>query len=253
MITKRSLKMVAYRFAQTARLLPSVWMLRNPFKVYEFQQLAGAAGLQPGDRILDLGCGRGMQTQVLAQSCREAVGIDTGTEQIRHANTFLRHSCVQNKVKFLCNTVQNARLPSGSFEKVFSFCVLEHIKDLADVLVELHRLLVDGGELHVTVDSLASIRDPILLERHRREHSVVQYFTQETLLTQLGEAGFRVRELRPIMTSPFAAMQFSRRIIESSFSFSLPRRYAFVRRLRLEDQAHASDHGIMLLARAQRL
>jgi 2-polyprenyl-3-methyl-5-hydroxy-6-metoxy-1,4-benzoquinol methylase len=245
--------MMAYRLAQTARLLPNVWMLGNPFKVYEFQQLAGAAGLRPGDRILDLGCGRGMQTQVLAQSCREAVGIDTGAEQIRRADTFLKHSCVQHKVKFLCDTVQNARLSSGSFEKIFSFCVLEHIVDLADVLAELHRLLGVGGELHVTVDSLASINDSVLLERHRREHSVVQYFTQETLSRQLGEAGFRVRELRPIMTSPFAAMQFSRRIVESNFSFSLPGRYAFVRRLRREEREHGSELGVMLLARAQRL
>lgn len=253
MITKRSLKMVVFRCAQTMRLLPSVWMLRNPFKVYELQQLLAGAGLKPGDRILDLGCGRGMQTQVIAQACREAVGVDTGSEQIGHANTFLKHSCVAHKVRFLCNTIQNAHLPSGSFEKVFSVCVLEHIVDLPEVLKELHHLLVDGGELHVTVDSLASIRDPILLERHRGEHSVVQYFTQETLASQLSRAGFRVRELRPIMTGSFASNQFSRRITESTFSFSLPRRYVFVRRLRQEDQANRSDQGIMLLARAKRL
>ena len=125
--------------------------------------------------------------------------------------------------------------------------------DLSEVLKELHRLVADGGELHITVDSLASIHDPVLLEQHRRAHSVVQYFTPETLSKQLGCAGFHIRELRPIMTGLFASHQFSRRIAESSFSFSLPRRYAFVRRLRNEDQANGSTQGIMLLARAQRL
>jgi ubiquinone/menaquinone biosynthesis C-methylase UbiE len=253
MISKHALKMAGFRWAQAMRLLPSVWMLRNPFKVYEFQELLAGAGIRPGDRILDLGCGRGMQTQVIAKHCHAAVGVDTGIEQIAYANTFLKHSSVAPKVRFLCNTIQNARLPSSSFEKVFSVCVLEHIVDLPEVLRELHRLLVDGGELHVTVDSLASIHDPVLLEQHRHAHAVVQYFTRETLSSQLNLAGFRAREIHPIMTGSFASKQFRRRIIESNFSFSLPRRYAFVRRLRQEDRTNGSDEGIMLLARAQRL
>lgn len=253
MINKLALKMAIFRCAQAMGLLPSVWMLRNPFKVYEFQQLLAGAGLKPDDRVLDLGCGRGMQAQIIAKHCRTAVGVDTGIEQIAYANTFLKHSSVAPKVRFLCDTIQNARLPASSFEKVFSVCVLEHIVDLPEVLSELRRLLVDGGQLHVTVDSLASIHDPALVEQHRREHAVVQYFTKETLSSQLNLAGFRTRELRPIMRGEFAASQFSRRITKSNFSFSLPRRYVFVRRLRREDQEDRSDEGIMLLARAQRL
>ena len=245
--------MAGFRCAQAIRLLPSVWMLRNPFKVYELQQLLAGAGLMRGDRVLDLGCGRGMQTQIIAKDCRTAVGVDTGSEQIEHANTFLKYSSVAPKVRFLCNTIQNAGLLSSSFEKVFSVCVLEHIVDLPEVLNVLHRLLIDGGGLHVTVDSLASIHDPVLLEQHRRAHAVVQYFTPETLSRQLNLAGFRIREIRPIMTGAFAANQFRRRITESNFSFSLPRRYAFVRRLRQEDRTNGSGQGIMLLARAQRL
>ena len=76
----------------------------------------------------------------------------------------------------------------------------EHIQNLDDVLRELLRLLKPGGELHASVDALASIRDPELLARHRRDHYVVQYFTQQTLRRQLEAAGFEVLEIYPLMT-----------------------------------------------------
>src|ERR1035437_10129097 len=139
-MTKKSLiKLYCYRVAQLLRLVPSVWMLRNPFKIYECQELMRDSGLSAGDSILDLGCGRGMQTQLLAESCSSAVGVDTSEEQIGYANLFVRHSRVEPKVKFICSTLQQARLPGGSFDKVFSFCVLEHIPKLHEVLKELHR------------------------------------------------------------------------------------------------------------------
>jgi 2-polyprenyl-3-methyl-5-hydroxy-6-metoxy-1,4-benzoquinol methylase len=251
MTKKGLLKLYAYRLAQLFRLVPSVWMLRNPFKIYECQELMREAGLSPTDSILDLGCGRGMQTQLLARSCSSAVGVDTGSEQIAYAKLFLRHSRVAPRVKFLCSTIEQARLPDGSLDKVFSFCVLEHIPNLDEVLKDLHRILRHGGELHVTVDSLSSINDPQLIQQHRREHQVVQYFTPETLNAQLEGAGFRLRECRFIMSGGFATAKFQERIKENQPVVGMFGRRSFVRRLRLEDAASAGKRGIMLLARAE--
>jgi SAM-dependent methyltransferase len=251
-MTRKSLvKLYCFRAAQLLRLVPSVWMLRNPFKIYECQELMHGSGLSADDSILDLGCGRGMQTQLLARSSSRAVGVDTAKEQIGYANLFLRRSCVEPKVKFICSTLEQARLPGGSFDKVFSFCVLEHIPNLGEVLRELHRILRTAGELHVTVDSLGSIEDRQLIEQHRREHQVVQYFTPGTLKTQLEDAGFRLTECRPIMCGSFANARFQSRIRGNEPVVGLFARPSFVRRLRNEDASMVGNRGIMLLARAR--
>lgn len=252
MSARRLAKLGAYRVAQISRAVPTVWMLRNPFKIHEYVEVVAGAGLAPGQTVLDLGCGKGFQTQIMARSCGRAIGLDVSPGKIAEARRFLAHSCVERKVEFLAGKIEEAGLPAASLDRVVSFCVLEHIPNLDQVLAELVRLLKPGGEMHVSVDALASIRDPELLARHRREHFVVEYFTPETLRARLERAGFDVGEIRPIMTGEFAREQFEARISRSDFTHGLFDRVRFYRRLRDDDRKSGSADGIMLIARARK-
>lgn len=252
MTARRVAKLTAYRVAQFSRAVPTVWMLRNPFKIHEYVEVVSGANLRPSHSILDLGCGKGFQTQIMARSCGRAIGLDVSPGKIAEAKKFLAHSCVEGKVEFLAGKIEEAGLPTASLDRVVSFCVLEHIPNLDRVLAELRRLLKPGGEMHVSVDALSSIRNPELLARHRREHFVVQYFTPETLRAQLDAAGFDVTEIRPIMTGEFARTQFEERIQKADFTHGLFDRVRFYRRLREDDRRSESDEGIMLIARARR-
>src|SRR5262249_31387976 len=160
----------AYRAAQWSRVVPSLWMLRNPFKIHEYVEVVSGANLTPDHVALDLGCGKGFQTQILARTCRRVLGLDVSPAKIAEAPRVLRGSCVERKVDFVAGKVEEAGLSASSLDRVLSFCVLEHIANLDEVLRELARLLKPGGELHASVDALASIRDPELLARHRRDH-----------------------------------------------------------------------------------
>lgn len=252
MSARRVAKLTAYRVAQISRAVPTVWMLRNPFKIHEYVEVVSGAGLEPSHAVLDLGCGKGFQTQILARSCGRAIGLDVSPGKIAEAKKFLAHSCVEDRVEFLAGKIEEAGLPAASLDRVISFCVLEHIPNLDRVLAELKRLLKPGGEMHVSVDALSSIRDPELIARHRRDHFVVQYFTPETLRAQLEAAGFDVTEIRPIMTGEFARTQFETRIQKSDFTHGLFDRVRFYRRLREDDRRSGSADGIMLIARARR-
>jgi ubiquinone/menaquinone biosynthesis C-methylase UbiE len=234
-------------------------MMRNPFKVHEFQRVMAGSRLGPGDAILDLGCGKGFQTQVLARSCRSAVGIDVSETQIEQARFFLKHSYVEKRVTFIAGRLEAAGLASESFDRVFSFCVLEHIPNLDQVLGELARVLKPGGEIHASVDALSSIKDASLIARHKSDHHVVQYFTPSSLRRQLEAAGFEVFEISPIMTSEFARTKFEDRIRRADFSYGLLDRLRFNRRLRTEEESGSGDEagsavrgGIMIVARARR-
>ena len=233
--------------------------MRNPFKIHEFQRVVSGSQLGPNDSILDLGCGKGFQTQVLARSCRSAVGLDVSEKQIEQARFFLRHSYVEKKVKFIAGRLEDVRLPSESFDRVFSFCVLEHIPNLDQVLRELARVLKPGGELHASVDALTSIKDEHLIARHKSDHHVVQYFTPSSLRRQLEAAGLEVFAISPIMTSEFATRQFEDRIGRADFSYGLVNRFRFNRRLRTEEESVGkasavsdNDRGIMIVVRARR-
>lgn len=252
MSVRRFAKLGAYRAAQWSRVVPTVWMLRNPFKIHEYVEVVSGAGLKPGQVLLDLGCGKGFQTQIMARSCARAIGLDVAPGRIAEARRFLRHSCVEDRVEFLAGKVEEAGLPAESLDRVVSFCVLEHIPNLDQVLAELFRLLKPGGEMHVSVDALASIRNPELLARHRRDHHVVEYFTPATLRQRLEKARFEVTEIRPIMTGEFARTQFEDRIARSDFSHGIFERARFTRRLQEDDRRSGSPDGIMLIARARK-
>lgn len=252
LVSRRNVKFFLYRAGQASRILPNIWMLRSPFKVHEFRQVTSAAGIRPDHVVFDMGCGKGFQTQLLARGCNRVVGLDIGEKQITEAKLFLRNSSVENKVEFVCSKLEHAQLPASSFDRVISFCVLEHIPNLDEVLGELVRVLRPGGEFHASVDALSSIKNKALLARHRKEHHVIQYFTPTTLRERLETSGFQVLEIFSIMTGDFARKKFEERIQLQDYSLSYFERMRVYNRLHEDDLNFNGEDGIMLVVRARR-
>ena len=125
------------------------------------------------------------------------------TQAIARARQLLGSSRVRHKITFLNGSVNSMGLQHNSFDRVYSFCVLEHVHELPDVLAEIVQLLKPGGSLHVSVDSLGGAMDPTLVEKHRRDHGVVQYFTSVSLAEQLEGAGLEMLEVLPIFKGKF--------------------------------------------------
>jgi trans-aconitate methyltransferase len=59
-------------------------------------QLISLLALQPGERILDLGCGNGTLTKVLAESGCSVLGVDAGTDMVQAARALGRDACVMD-------------------------------------------------------------------------------------------------------------------------------------------------------------
>ena len=247
-----TLKKIAYRTLQTVHVLPSPWMMRSPLKIYEFRRVFEGCGIQAGDEVLDLGCGKGFHTQFLARYCKSAVGLDVSDKQIRMARGFLTGSSVAHKTRFVCSKLEEAGFAPGSFDKLFSFCVLEHIPNLEEVLRKTAELLRPNGEIHVSVDSLAPFQGTPLIERHRTDHFVCRYFTPDSLETTLTAAGFKVLEIFPILAGPQAELEFQQRILEERPHSGFLDRIRKVRAYDREDRSVKRHGGIMLVARARK-
>ncbi len=247
-ILKRTLRALLIR----SGLYPHITMNKVAFKTFEFRELMRQSRLQSSDRVLDLGCGTGTQTIIVGRRVREVVGVDTDPAWIERARFYRQGLGDAVDVKYLLGPVEEQGLEENSFDKVLSFCVIEHIPNYQEVLAELFRVLKPGGELVLSADALQGIEDPELLAKHKSENSVIQYFRSDSFRACLTEAGFEVEELYPIFRSRYARTSFEHGI-RTGFVSGYCRAVVNYVRLRVHEAlCRQRDRGLFLVARCRK-
>lgn len=99
-------------------------------------------------KVLDWGCGRGMETLWLREQGYNACGVDIDSGPIANgADIFERKGHPPSKLRPLDSTGVSD-FPDGYFQFTFSNQVFEHVKDLEAVAAELWRVTAPGGEGH---------------------------------------------------------------------------------------------------------
>jgi SAM-dependent methyltransferase len=113
--------------------------------------IIGMMGLRPDSHVLDLGCGTGWATRLIAEHVPDgsAVGLDVSSEMIRLAR---EDAGDPPNVDF--RVLTGPRFPFH--DEVFSYCLsiesLYYHPDLAVTFSELHRVLAPGGRAHLMVN-----------------------------------------------------------------------------------------------------
>ncbi len=114
-----------------------------------FQALTDAAGVHPGQRVLDVGCGTGYFARLLAERVGSdglVVGVDASREMIGYATHKARRL---KNCQFQLGTSESLTVPSERFDVVVSSLFMHHLPaDLHPVaLGEMWRVLQPGGTL----------------------------------------------------------------------------------------------------------
>jgi SAM-dependent methyltransferase len=107
--------------------------------------------VEPGMRLLDVGCGPGSITLGLAKAVGpegEVVGVDIEPSQVAMARVAAEREQLPN-VRFEVASIYALPFADASFDAVFAHAVLEHLARPGDALAELRRLLRTGGALGV--------------------------------------------------------------------------------------------------------
>ena len=129
-------------------LLGHVFFAGRRHKV--FRQLTTLSGARPGDRVLDVGCGTGYFTRILAQAVAaggSAMGVDPSTESLVRARRVTRLA----NCTFSQGVAEGLDAPDASFDVVVTSLMVHHLPEelRSRAMSEMFRVLRPGGRVLV--------------------------------------------------------------------------------------------------------
>jgi len=151
------------------------------------------AGLRPGERVLDLGSGGGIDVLLSARRVAPggmAYGLDMTDEMLALARENQRKAGVEN-AEFLKGEIERIPLPDEAVDVIISNCVINLSGDKDQVLREAFRVLKPGGRFGVADvvtrgEIPARIRESVLLW----VGCVAGALSEEEYRAKLAAAGF---------------------------------------------------------------
>ena len=105
--------------------------------------LAEAAGLRPGVRALELGCGTGVFLEKVAAGGASIAGIDLSSDLLARCAARMAGAA---SVALVRGNAERMPFPDGAFDAVYGSSILHHL-DLQAALREVARVLRPGGRM----------------------------------------------------------------------------------------------------------
>ena len=174
------------------------------------QRAVNLARIQPGDAVLDVGCGTGTLVMEVARCVgREGrvAGIDPGAEQIARARSKAARHHVP--IEFQIGVIEQLPFPDQTFDVVFSTLMMHHLPAplKRQGLAEIARVLKPGGCLVIADFKRKQERQGRAARFHAGGSSI------QDLAIMVSDAGFNMvetEEMQPLRFSAFPGAGFVR-------------------------------------------
>jgi ubiquinone/menaquinone biosynthesis C-methylase UbiE len=175
-------------------------LMNNPLRAaiqrhFEARRLLRMGGPMDGGRALELGCGRGVGSELIFElfGADSVDAFDLDPRMVALAQRRLARRGSRYRVWVGDATAISA--PDASYEAVFDFGIIHHIPDWRLALAEVHRVLEPGGQFY---------SEEVL--QHFIVHPVTRRLLEHPLSDRFDSSGF-ARELRASGLEPFATRE----------------------------------------------
>jgi 2-polyprenyl-3-methyl-5-hydroxy-6-metoxy-1,4-benzoquinol methylase len=158
------------------------------------------AQLNPGETVLDLGSGGGIDVLLSARRVGptgKAYGLDMTDEMLALARENQRRSGVEN-AEFLKGEIENIPLPDNSVDVIISNCVINLSADKDRVLREAFRVLKPGGRFAVSdVVTRGAVPDDVRQNMMLWVGCIAGALDDYQYIAKLARAGFENIDMEP--------------------------------------------------------
>ncbi len=114
------------------------------------ERVAAEAGIQPGDGVLDIGCGMGGSSIYLARALNcQVTGITISPFQRRWAAMSSWKSGTSDRTRFVCSDAEAIAFPDNSFDVCWSIECTEHLFDKPAFFRRMATWLKPGGRVSI--------------------------------------------------------------------------------------------------------
>lgn len=171
-------------------------LMNNPVRAalqrhYEAPLLAGLGGLLEGQRVLEIGCGRGVGTEILVRrfGAAEVHAFDLDPEMVEQAHLRTK-GLGRGRVRLWVGDATRIPAPDAAYDAVVDFGIIHHVPDRRAAVAEVRRVLRPGGRFYfeeVTRHALQRWSYRTFLV-----HPTEDRFSARELLDELERQGIRV-------------------------------------------------------------
>ena len=151
------------------RYVPSV---DGPIKYEHLHRYALSLEFSASKSVLDIACGEGYGSALLARVAKSVVGVDIDPTTLNYA----RQKYYNNNLKFLVGSCDSIPLPDHSVEVVTSFETIEHHDKHEEMMLEIKRVLAPNGLLIISSPNRFVYSDE---PKYVNEHHVKELYYNE--------------------------------------------------------------------------
>lgn len=127
------------------------WLLdHHKTKLQERGETVDDLNLKPGDVVLDLGCGPGLWTHLLAEKVKpngRVIGVDFSPDLINYAVENLKKDTLSNIIEFQKENFHDVPFDNDTFDLVFFGNCFAYVTDYIKIMEEMRRVTKKGGRI----------------------------------------------------------------------------------------------------------
>lgn len=180
---------------------------RPPLKYFRGRKVQSALALgrfQPGSTIIDVGCGTGDYTFLLARRGYRMIGVDLSPRSIEVASEKVAALGLHDVSFTVADAETLVGVPDGAADGVVSFSALRYVPGVGLALRAIRRVLRPGGCAVLDFPNrycpwFRLLKNRFGVETHIHDH----HYSVGQVVTLMREAGFDEVQARTILFTPY--------------------------------------------------